>query len=322
MNPVTCATCNSPCGPISTYNSTNVPASWAVETPKYALDPVDPASTNSPTTCYTCKANNTSDNINMGSFSEGGTGFNSFTWTLYRAYNCAVVASGTLTSLTANGLICDTNYVLCISFNPGGQVDSISPYLYNATALCNILPIQLEEFKASYFSDNNSVFVEWSTASEKNNKYFTVERSLDAENWEPVATVNGAGNTDATHNYSASDANPYPGKSYYRLKQTDYDGYYTYSGVVSLNIPANYSVHLFPNPTGSDLTLKYSTQSTNPINVTVTDLSGKVVINYSIDAVNQGENNFDVKTSTLAAGMYLMKVSNTQKSFYLKFVKE
>ena len=93
------------------------------------------------------------------------------------------------------------------------------------------LPIELLAFDA--VCDGSSVRVHWSTASESNNAYFTVERSGDAEYWLPIGTVSGAGNSQQPMQYEFQDAEALTGPGYYRLKQTDYDGAYDYSPVVS-----------------------------------------------------------------------------------------
>jgi hypothetical protein len=167
--------------------------------------------------------------------------------------------------------------------------------------------------------------LDWSTATETNNDFFTAEKSLDGSNFVTVAKINTKaqnGNSSQPLYYSATDETPYSGVSYYRLKQTDLDGQFTYSSLVPLSISANYSAHIFPNPTTGNLTLQYTTQSPDPFGISISDVSGKVVSYYTIDQVQLGVNDFDVATSSLAPGIYIMQVSNPQKTFYLKFVKE
>jgi hypothetical protein len=99
---------------------------------------------------------------------------------------------------------------------------------------CGIaLPIELISFEAN-LNANNQVDIFWSTASEQNNDFFTIERSIDGLNWEIVATVAGAGNSTNRIDYAAYDLRPLSGISYYRLKQTDYDGAFEYSNIVSV----------------------------------------------------------------------------------------
>jgi hypothetical protein len=98
----------------------------------------------------------------------------------------------------------------------------------------NPLPIELIEFKAKQI--NKSVELNWITASEKNNAFFTVERSKDGEDWDPVSFINSQGNSSTHQYYKTYDYSPFTGNSYYRLKQSDFDGSYSYSNVILLNM--------------------------------------------------------------------------------------
>ena len=79
------------------------------------------------------------------------------------------------------------------------------------------------------------VILNWTTASELNNDYFTIERSKDAVEFQPIKFVEGAGNSNSILNYEIIDVNPFLGTSYYRLKQTDFNGKYSFSNIVSVN---------------------------------------------------------------------------------------
>ncbi|MBL0105287.1 MAG: hypothetical protein IPP51_16840 [Bacteroidetes bacterium] len=89
----------------------------------------------------------------------------------------------------------------------------------------------------------NKVRLNWSTATETNNNYFTVERSGDGEHFEKVTTQRGAGNSSTTRTYEAVDEFPLPGYSFYRLKQTDFDGHYTYSDIKQFPINRNHQTN-------------------------------------------------------------------------------
>lgn len=92
------------------------------------------------------------------------------------------------------------------------------------------LPIELIEFDAEYSEDQTELY--WKTATEINNDYFTVERSKDGEQWNKIEYVEGAGNSNEELQYEIKDENPHAGLNYYRLKQTDYDGKYSYSDII------------------------------------------------------------------------------------------
>lgn len=283
--------------------------------------------------CYYFTNLNTSGQLNIQNLFYTCAG-NSYwlDWTLYDA-SCNPIECGNLNNLTVNGVACNTQYTICETFEAACNfLNNLTANKYGiypfaswpsaSPATCSVLPIKLLSFNVDYEQPSNTVYIDWSTATETNNKLFTVEKSVTGGNWSTVATVPGAGNSSTPLKYSASDENPYPGVSYYRLKQTDFDGHYSYSDAVPVNIPTDYSVVVYPNPSSADATLKYSTMSPDPVNVTVTDLSGKTIANYTFDKVQQGVNNFTVPTASLAQGMYFMKVSNPQKTFYLKFVKQ
>ncbi len=120
--------------------------------------------------------------------------------------------------------------------------------------ITSALPIELIEFTANYRATEKDVLIKWVTSSEVNNDYFTVEKSIDAQNFEELTIVQGAGNSNQVLNYSTLDEKPYNGISYYRLKQTDFNGQFKYSNIVSVNINHGEPiVRVYPNPTQNDL---------------------------------------------------------------------
>jgi hypothetical protein len=97
-------------------------------------------------------------------------------------------------------------------------------------ASCVFLPVELISFTAS--PSGNQVVVEWVTATERNNKYFVVERSKDGQHFEPIGMVDGSGDAIGVTRYGFTDERPLEGVSYYRLQQTDLDGTTNFSEVV------------------------------------------------------------------------------------------
>jgi len=97
----------------------------------------------------------------------------------------------------------------------------------------NPLPVELILFNA--YPENGQIIVEWSTASETNNDYFTIERSANAKDFDQIVQITGAGNSNSLTHYSFDDTEPLPDINYYRLKQTDYDGTTTYSKIVAVH---------------------------------------------------------------------------------------
>jgi len=110
------------------------------------------------------------------------------------------------------------------------------------------LPIELVDFNGKYL--NNQNVLSWVTASEKDNDYFILERSEDAREFSPIGKIDGAGNSNSFLNYQFVDIKPINQVAYYRLKQIDFDGQFSYSQVIALRNNQKLSAELkaYPNP--------------------------------------------------------------------------
>ena len=113
------------------------------------------------------------------------------------------------------------------------------------------LPVELLSFETE--CDDNNVALNWVTASEINNDYFTIERSTDAVNFETAGTVSGNGNNS---NYTWTDDNSINGTAYYRLKQTDFNGTFEYHGVRAVTCEQKSNVSIYPNPATNQIIIK------------------------------------------------------------------
>ncbi len=169
------------------------------------------------------------------------------------------------------------------------------------------LPVELLSFSSS--CENNNIELKWVTASETNNDYFTVERSPDAINWQVVTTINGAGNSNTVLNYNTTDTNPLEGISYYRLKQTDYNGDYTYSGIIAISCQENVIeiINIYPNPASDCFNYIIYSKEDKEISVCVTDALGVVVISKK-ENITKELNHKSLDVSGLAAAPYYLKV--------------
>ena len=157
------------------------------------------------------------------------------------------------------------------------------------------LPIELLYFTAT--AAYPDVLLTWATASEHDNDHFVVERSWNAEDWEPIATVPGAGNSLGTITYSDRDEDPLPGTSYYRLQQVDYDGTSTFSPPVSVRMNVLAAVTAFPNPSTG---LIHITGLSSTEGLTLTDMKGVV----QQVPVHLDGNMITLDGRDLAAGIY------------------
>ncbi len=163
------------------------------------------------------------------------------------------------------------------------------------------LPITLLYFEAFVKDKERKVELKWATASEANNDFFTIERSRNGLEWEKVTTVKGAGFSSTLLTYSAIDMVPYRGISYYRLKQTDFNGKYAYSKIKAVSIDTEHIVKLYPNPTNDKFYIIKSDET--DYSVTIIDICGKTVF--------KGNNCKEISTQNLSGGMYIVHLNFT-----------
>lgn len=198
-----------------------------------------------------------------------------------------------------------TNTVQIIITNPQDQyrvwtlVDASSP-----------LPIELIRFSASC---NGVVNLEWTTASETNNSYFTIQRSLDGTNFNDVTTVVGAGNNNQIINYSAVDFNPYGGTSYYRLKQTDFDGYSDYSSVVAVSC-SNQTTSILNayQDNNNNLLVVFNGLENELYTITLFDARGRQISETSLKSYS-GENRINIPID-VSRGIYFINLKSEYES--------
>lgn len=170
------------------------------------------------------------------------------------------------------------------------------------------LPVELLSFEATRI-DARTVLLDWQTASEINNDFFTVERSTDIVNWEILEKVNGVGNSIMLTDYSVVDKAPHRGISYYRLKQTDFNGEFQYSPIVSVDLDQNQAdVSIYPNPAETNFTISGSAEEI--AQVSIYDVLG-IRMNNLVERtdINDSQAVFDI--SQLKPGVYYIKTTNT-----------
>ncbi|MBK9098768.1 MAG: S8 family serine peptidase [bacterium] len=201
-----------------------------------------------------------------------------------------------------------------------GRIDAYQAYLL-ALAM---IPVELESFTAS--ANENSVTLNWSTATETNNSGFSVERKtpLD-ERWIEVGFVPGFGTTTERKSYSFSDANLSMGSYSYRLKQIDFDGTTEYSNEVFAEVgaPTNFALmQNYPNPFNPSTTIEFSIPETSNISVEIYNVIGELVaslINQSLDA---GYHKINFNASNLPSGTYVYQLkANGQNGTFVETKK-
>lgn len=183
--------------------------------------------------CYTFMANSASTTFSAAVLSDcSGGQFTQLFWELYDA-GCTLIDGPTNIFIDNSAATTAGNsYTVCYDM-VFAECNISELWIY--VVVGGVLPIELLYFDVDA-TDENSVHIVWSTASETNNDYFTIERSLNGKIFDPIIVVLGAGMSNSIIEYSTVDDSPYFGTSYYRLKQTDYDGMFEYSNLVTVKI--------------------------------------------------------------------------------------
>ncbi|HLP10382.1 MAG TPA: T9SS type A sorting domain-containing protein [Flavobacteriales bacterium] len=315
-NPANC-TCASPCASGCGYAATPTVATVTSTCPEYVLTPLSDGG-DTYTYCYSFIAASTTVSFSMIITSNCGAGnVSALSWTLQTSSCGTAVATGGLASMSATTTI-GTSYVLCYTYTipTGCHHSSLYPYFVGAS------PLSIELLSFDVHKGVNNVLIGWSTASETNNQYFTVEKSVDGYNFESIATVNGAGNSNRLNTYSVADLYPVPGLNYYRLNQTDYDGYSTTSGIRTIYYYGATGIDLViaPNPASDGIVQFNLNGSINETAVlTVFDISGKLVCTYALSLGNDGKNEFTLN-GVFTKGIYLVQVTSQGVSKSQKLV--
>jgi len=173
-------------------------------------------------------------------------------------------------------------------------------------SLLGPLPIELVSFSGQ--QRETEVVLSWETATEINNDFFTVEKSGDVINFEILAIVQGAGNSTKSLKYSIIDDSPIKGISYYRLKQTDFDGSFEYSGVISVQYNPDEVFNIYPNPInkGNTLNILINYQDMEEGSIDIYNTLGELIFH---NPFNQTNYKFDLPSS-LEPGTYIIYISN------------
>lgn len=240
----------------------------------------------------TVGANITYTLINIGSsITLNGTGANTYSWT--GGITDAVAFSPSVTSTyTVTGLRTITQ---CSNVATSTVEVNTSP-----------LPIELLYFKAE-LTNTNTVKASWATASEINNEYYLVQRSSDASSWQTLFKVNAAGTSLVLNEYITIDTSPLSGLSYYRLKQVDFNGDYSFSNIESVELNEGGSIKIIPNPFNEIFTLEFSSVKSVK-QITIYNSFGQIIKSIQIQDNNQ--NKITIDSSELPQGIYYLRTDD------------
>jgi Secretion system C-terminal sorting domain len=210
-----------------------------------------------------------------------------------------ITANGTLTTAGTTHSITKTSW------------SNFSPFAVFSQAS---LPVELVSFTGK--AQQGKALLTWATASEKNNAGFDIEKSLDGKNFDKIAFVKGNGISTITQNYNFTDYN-FTQNAYYRLKQVDMDGAYEYSKTIALNTEGGKNksvIRSYPNPVSDVLTVETSVAETSQLEII--DAVGRVVFKQNVES-----GNYQISTTDLAKGMYIVRLSNKNDISIQKIIK-
>jgi len=194
----------------------------------------------------------------------------------------------------------------------GAKVSGLATFttpLGTVVASC-ALPIKMASFTVTALTDK--ILVAWSTAMEENNNYFVIERSTDGVKFDSIGYQKGAGNSDVLLNYSYTDNTPANGTNYYRIKQVDYNGNFTYSEIRSGDISRGYGIlSMYPQPVNKaeKLNISYLLSQKSEVFIQVMDALGRELYSASL-FLNTGNNLIDLDVTNLLPGIYCLIISS------------
>ena len=177
----------------------------------------------------------------------------------------------------------------------------------------NALPVSLLNFTACL--TGNQVQIEWTTVSEKNNDFFTLEKSFDGIHFETLAIVKGAGTSSAAKKYAYTDNSSNPTAIvYYRLAQTDFNGQTQYFKIVSVSVAVSSTnfelVKAYPNPFQEVVGVDLICNAERLITIQIMSMNGTILFQNTISCI-QGFNSFSYDhASSLVNGMYIINISD------------
>lgn len=186
--------------------------------------------------------------------------------------------------------------------------DDPNQFFWNATTqVASPLYVDLLDFTA--YEDNGNVQLEWSTVSEKDNDFFTIEKSKDGRSFSAIGTVQSAGDNTKQQDYYFVDHTPFAGINYYRLKNTSFDGKSDYSQTVSVLIEEKVAttISFFPNPVTTHLNVEISSNySEKVLGLELFDVTGRLALSKTLDIADSFTHRVSVQD--LPKGTYFVKV--------------
>jgi len=222
-----------------------------------------------------------------------------------------------------NNTSVNNNAAIYFDFNPPIITNTTLNTLVYELPTSPPLPVTLTRFTGA--AQPNGNLLQWTTAAEVNNAYFTLQASPDGNSFTNLAQLPAAGNSSNAHNYQFLHAQPYP-LTYYRLLQTDFDGSTRQIGeVITLQRTqpnGNLALtHISPNPTQNTATLTYTAPQAQPATLYLYDLTGRQVFEAPLQPT-AGINYYELDMTRYPQGMYVVMLNNGAEVVTGKVVRE
>lgn len=212
------------------------------------------------------------------------------------------------------------SYTIATDFD-GETRSAAKPYM-GADEASVPLPVQFMDVRA--VKNGAGTLVTWSTASEQNNYYFSVERSSDGIHFETISPrIKGAGNSTAINKYSYTDRQPATGSmSYYRIRQVDFDQHTSVSKTVSIYhaVKVDATARVFPNPLTAESKLSYTLQSDSKVLIVVYDILGMPVAVLRDEEAKSGSYEADIPQ--LQPGIYFVSIRSGAAQKTIRILKK
>ncbi len=206
------------------------------------------------------------------------------------------------------------------SSGTGGTITSsvdlsiYTPVTFGSWSGVNPLPVELVSFDA-ISKDNKTAILKWETASQVNNDYFTIEKSKDGIIFEELTKIDGQGNSTQQMSYEAKDADPFIPVTYYRLKQTDFNGTFSYSDIKSIRIYRDdFDLLVYPNPSKGIFNVENRKDDSN-VNLFIADIHGNSLLQK-----NFSSKSFLLDLTGFKPGVYLLKAVSENSTENIKLV--
>ena len=217
--------------------------------------------------------------------------------------------TGTFNGLPEGSTVTLNGVDLTISYSGGDGNDIVF------TAVTP-LPVELIDFNAQAMEEE--VKLAWTTASEINNDFFTIERSVDGRSFNEIAIISGNGNTTEISKYVYMDKSPERGLNYYRLKQTDFDGQFSYSDLKTVNFESDGKIKIYPTIVNDVIIIETGGKSDGDLSVVVRDLMGKEFKSFNLST---DENTIELILNDLIPGSYFITINNNKVLQTFKILK-